>query len=96
MTEIPTRTLAGSGYTATITPDRWVAGAYTLTVDGTPQSHVNLDDPTQLFFEYVQRMGHVIDQIGEPANRSPPCTSAPARSPSRATWRRPGLAPGSR
>lgn len=66
MTEIPTRTLAGSGYTATITPDRWVAGAYTLTVDGTPQSHVNLDDPSRLFFEYVQRMGHVIDRIGEP------------------------------
>lgn len=66
MTEIPTRTLAGSGYTATITPDRWVTGAYTLTVDGTPQSHVNLDDPSQLFFEYVQRMGHVIDRIGEP------------------------------
>lgn len=66
MTEIPTRTLAGSGYTATITPDRWITGAYTLTVDGTPQSHVNLDDPSQLFFEYVQRMGHVIDRIGEP------------------------------
>jgi hypothetical protein len=65
-TETPTRTLAGSGYTATITPDRWVTGAYTLTVNGTPQSHVNLDDPSQLFFEYVQRMGHVIDRIGEP------------------------------
>jgi spermidine synthase len=35
-------------------------------VDGTPQSHVNLDDPTQLFFEYIQRMGHVIDLIGMP------------------------------
>lgn len=51
---------------AVVTPDKWVPGAYTLTVDGTPQSHVNLDDPTQLFFEYVQRMGHVIDQIGMP------------------------------
>ena len=55
-----------SGYLATVTPDRWVNGAYTLTVDGTPQSHVNLDDPSELFFEYVQRMGHVIDQIGMP------------------------------
>jgi hypothetical protein len=27
---------------------------------------VNLDDPTQLFFEYVQRMGNVIDLIGDP------------------------------
>ena len=58
--------LSGSGYLATVTPDRWVPGAFTLTVDGTPQSHVNLDDPTELFFEYVQRMGHVIDQIGMP------------------------------
>lgn len=66
MTEIPSKTLSSSGYLATITADRWVPGAYTLTVDGTPQSHVNLDDPTELFFEYVRRMGHVIDQLGMP------------------------------
>jgi hypothetical protein len=66
VTEIPDRVLATSGFRATITPDRWVTGAYTLTVNGTPQSHVNLDDPGQLFFEYVQRMGHVIDRIGDP------------------------------
>lgn len=63
---MPTKVLSLSGYLATIAADRWVPGAYTLTVDGTPQSHVNLDDPTQLFFEYVQRMGHVIDQLGLP------------------------------
>ncbi len=61
-----TRTLALSGLTAEIAADRWVPGSFTLTVDGTPQSHVNLTDPTQLFFEYVQRMGHVIDQLGMP------------------------------
>ena len=66
MTDYPHRTLSHSGHHAVVTPDRWVTGAYTLTVDGTPQSHVNLDDPSQLFFEYVQRMGHVIDQIGMP------------------------------
>ena len=66
MADIPSKVLERSGYLATITPDRWVTGAFTLTVDGTPQSHVNLDDPTQLFFEYVQRMGHVIDQLGMP------------------------------
>jgi spermidine synthase len=64
--DIASTVLTGSGYLATISPDRWVQGAYTLTVDGTPQSHVNLDDPSQLFFEYVQRMGHVIDQLGDP------------------------------
>ncbi|MCU1577823.1 MAG: spermine synthase [Rhodoglobus sp.] len=63
---IPSKVLSTSGYLATVTTDRWVPGAYTLTVDGTPQSHVNLDDPSQLFFEYVQRMGHVIDQLGMP------------------------------
>jgi spermidine synthase len=66
VTSHPSVKLALSGYTAVIEPDRWVPGAYTLVVDGTPQSHVNLDDPSQLFFEYVQRIGHVIDQIGMP------------------------------
>ncbi|MBX3092095.1 MAG: fused MFS/spermidine synthase [Cryobacterium sp.] len=64
--ENPSAVLKGSGYRAVIEADRWVPGSFTLTVDGTPQSHVNLDDPTQLFFEYVQRMGHVIDQLGLP------------------------------
>jgi hypothetical protein len=64
--EHPSIILKNSGYRAVIEPDRWVQGAFTLVVDGTPQSHVNLDDPTQLFFEYIQRIGHVIDQLGIP------------------------------
>ena len=64
--ENPSTVLKLSGYRAVIEPDRWVPGAYTLVVDGTPQSHVNVADPSQLFFEYVQRMGHVIDQLGLP------------------------------
>jgi len=64
--EYPSAHLKNSGYRAVIEPDRWVDGAFTLVVDGTPQSHVNLEDPTQLFFEYVQRIGHVIDQLGMP------------------------------
>ncbi len=55
-----------SGLRAVIRRDRWAPDAYELVVDGTPQSHVNLDDPTELFFEYVSRMGHVIDQLGSP------------------------------
>jgi len=58
--------LGHSGFRAVIEADRWVPGSYTLVVDGTPQSHVNIDDPTELFFEYVQRIGHVIDQLAEP------------------------------
>jgi spermidine synthase len=64
--EHPSVVLKHSGYRAVVEPDRFVPGAYQLVVDGTPQSHVNLDDPTQLFFEYIQRMGHVIDLIGLP------------------------------
>lgn len=32
-----------------------------LLIDGVPQSHVDLDDPRYLDFEYVRRLGHVID-----------------------------------
>ncbi|MCU1512943.1 MAG: spermine synthase [Microbacteriaceae bacterium] len=69
MAERVTTKLKLSGFTAVIEPDRWTPGSFTLIVDGTPQSHVNLDDPGQLFFEYVQRIGHIIDQLrmpGEP------------------------------
>ena len=42
------------------------AGGWELDVDGTPQSHVDLDDPTHLHFEYVARMGAVIDRLRMP------------------------------
>ncbi|MGG7466402.1 MULTISPECIES: spermidine synthase [unclassified Plantibacter] len=58
--------LGVSGYLAKIEADRFVPGTFQLVVDGTPQSHVNLDNPEELFFEYVQRIGHIIDQIGTP------------------------------
>ncbi len=43
--------------------------AWMLLVDGTPQSHVDLDDPRSLEFEYVRRLGHLADlaaPAGEP------------------------------
>jgi spermidine synthase len=46
-------------------PDR--PQAWTLLVDGTAQSHVDLDDPTHLEFEYVRRLGHVVDLIAPPS-----------------------------
>ncbi|GAA1687896.1 fused MFS/spermidine synthase [Microcella alkalica] len=55
-----------SGMRAVIEPDKWSRGSFTLIVDGTPQSHVDLDDPSRLFFEYVQRIGRVIDEWGDP------------------------------
>jgi spermidine synthase len=45
-------------------PDR--PQAWTLLVDGTAQSHVDLDDPTHLEFEYVRRLGHVVDLVAPP------------------------------
>jgi spermidine synthase len=35
--------------------------AWMLLIDGVPQSHVDLEDPGYLDFEYVRRLGHVID-----------------------------------
>lgn len=58
--------LLGNGMVATIERDRWHPGRYELVVDGTPQSSVDLDDPTRLGFEYVERIGHVIDLLAEP------------------------------
>ena len=54
-----------NGMRAEVRRDKFTNG-YELVVDGTPQSHVDLDDPTHLFFEYIARMGHVIDAIAEP------------------------------
>jgi hypothetical protein len=61
----PSVTLKLSGMVAEIQPDRFVPGSFELVVDGTPQSHVNIDNPDELFFEYVQRIGHVIDLLGD-------------------------------
>ncbi|MFJ9740892.1 spermidine synthase [Streptomyces sp. NPDC101166] len=40
--------------------------AWLLTVDGAPQSYVDLDDPTHLEFEYTRRLGHALDVLAEP------------------------------
>lgn len=53
------------GGIARIVPSEFTSG-FELVVDGTPQSHVDLDDPTHLHFEYIVRMGAVIDQLTSP------------------------------
>src|SRR5215475_4731567 len=40
-------------------PDR--PRAWTLLVGSTPQSYVDLDDPRYLEFEYMRRIGHLLD-----------------------------------
>ncbi|MGP3998882.1 spermidine synthase [Streptomyces sp. 8N706] len=49
--------------TAKLMPDVDRARAWLLTVDGAPQSYVNLDEPTDLEFEYVRRLAHVVDVV---------------------------------
>jgi len=60
-TEHPQARLDHGGI-ARIVPSEFTSG-FELIVDDTPQSHVDLDDPTHLHFEYVVRMGAVIDQL---------------------------------
>jgi spermidine synthase len=42
------------------------AGAFLVRVDGRDQSLVDLADPTRLDFDYVRRMGDVLDAVAEP------------------------------
>lgn len=65
MQEAPSARLS-NGMRAEVREDRFTPGSFELVVDGTPQSHVDLDDPTRLRFEYVARMAHVIDRLSEP------------------------------
>ena len=53
------------GTIARVVPSQY-GGGWELDVDGTPQSHVDLDDPTHLHFEYIARMGAVIDRLRMP------------------------------
>ncbi|KUO17243.1 spermidine synthase [Streptomyces dysideae] len=51
--------------TAKLMPDVDRQRAWLLTVDGAPQSYVDLDEPTYLEFEYARRLGHVLDIAAE-------------------------------
>ena len=55
-------------------PDR--PSAWTLLVDGAPQSHVDLADPLHLEFEYIRRMAAAIDLIAPTGSRYACCTLA--------------------
>lgn len=53
--------------TASLVRDLDRPEGWTLLVNGVPQSHVDLADPTHLEFEYVRRLGHVVDVVAVPA-----------------------------
>ncbi|MER5888442.1 fused MFS/spermidine synthase [Streptomyces sp. NPDC001941] len=66
--QIPVTRAVDSG-TAKLMPDVDRDRAWLLTVDGAPQSYVDLDDPEHLEFEYARRLAHVLDGAapeGEP------------------------------
>jgi spermidine synthase len=66
---LPTGRVRTAHGTAELLADADRDGSWVLLVDDTPQSHVDLDDPTHLEFEYVRRMGHALDLAapeGEP------------------------------
>ncbi|MEV6977137.1 fused MFS/spermidine synthase [Kitasatospora sp. NPDC093806] len=53
---------------AKLLPDIDHDGGWLLTLDDTPQSYVDLGDPTHLEFEYTRRIGHLVDALA-PAGR---------------------------
>ncbi len=54
-------TLSNSGLVATLSKDRFTSTGVVLSVDGIAQSQVNPEDPSDLQFEYIRRIGHLID-----------------------------------
>jgi hypothetical protein len=58
-----TVTLPVAGGDATLAPDPDLPDGWLLLIDGTQQSHVDLADPTRLAFEYMRRIGHVLDLL---------------------------------
>ncbi|AIY00802.1 hypothetical protein ART_1203 [Arthrobacter sp. PAMC 25486] len=65
----PNRFLRTSGVHAVIDPDPWHANAFVLSIDNAEQSHVNLAQPQEVFYEYLRRIANAIDLVkpaGEP------------------------------
>lgn len=52
-----------AGGTAKLMPDVDRERAWLLTVDGAPQSYVDLGDPRHLEFEYTRRLAHALDLV---------------------------------
>ncbi|MEV0458949.1 spermidine synthase [Catellatospora methionotrophica] len=52
--------------TAELIPDPDLPDAWLLRLNGTAQSHVNLNDPTLIAFDYIRRFADVIDAVCPP------------------------------
>lgn len=58
---VPSRYLRAAGAHAEIDGDAFNDGAFILSIGGAQQSHVDLADPTNVFYEYLRRIANVID-----------------------------------
>jgi spermidine synthase len=63
-----TRFLRTTGQHATIEADHLIEGAYILSIGGAEQSHVNAAHPKEIFYEYLRRIGHLVD-LAAPAGQ---------------------------
>lgn len=69
MSSVPSRYLRGAGAHAEIDGDAFNDGAFILSIGGAQQSHVDLADPGNVFYEYLRRIANVLDVFkpkGEP------------------------------
>jgi spermidine synthase len=64
--EVPTSWLPGAGAYAEIDEDAHIEGALILSIGGAQQSHVDMAHPDRVFYEYLQRIAHVIDLLSIP------------------------------
>jgi spermidine synthase len=58
------RYLRSAGQHAVIEPDTYTDGGFVLSIGGAEQSHVDLADPEDIFYEYLRRIGHLVDLAG--------------------------------
>ncbi len=65
-TVLPTEPVATATGYVELVPDPGSPRSYTLMLDGVPSSHVDLDDPEYLEFEYMQQMGAFLDRLAPP------------------------------
>lgn len=65
--------LSFSGLSATVVPDGFSSSGYILQLGGAEQSHVDMEDPSHVFYEYLRRIAHCVDELA-PAGQ--PITAA--------------------
>lgn len=65
--------LSFSGLPATVVPDGFSPSGYILQLGGAEQSHVDMEYPSHVFYEYLRRIAHCVDELAPAAQ---PITAA--------------------